>query len=265
MRLPGILNQCHPIPGFVYGRATFAEEQSILIEVRPRKRSAAACSGCHQPAPGYDQSRTPRLFEFIGFWGYLVVLVYCMRRVDCNQCGVVVEEVPWGVGKHSSTKVYMHFLGIGRASCPGRKPPKSFALPGIRCTMRWPTWSPGGWNTGAWNFGSSKGSRTVGIPSGRVPPFLRPYYGLFCPCAPHRYSEPGGDHPLGSLPLHQSDRFPRSVQEPDPDSRRLRAGCRKSRTSGLRHCLSRSDHRPRFRHQLYAFGSSSTVCFRSSL
>src|SRR5664279_3106271 len=49
---------------------------SILIEVRPRKRSAATCSGCHQPAPGYDQSRTPRLFEFIGFWWYLVFLVY---------------------------------------------------------------------------------------------------------------------------------------------------------------------------------------------
>ena len=34
-----------------------------------------------------------------------------MRRVDCKQCGVVVEEVPWGMGKHSSTKVNMHFLG----------------------------------------------------------------------------------------------------------------------------------------------------------
>src|SRR6516162_8651929 len=49
--------------------------------------------------------------EFIRFWGYLVFLVYCMRRVNCKQCGVVVEEVPWAVGKPSSTKVYMHFLG----------------------------------------------------------------------------------------------------------------------------------------------------------
>ena len=112
MRLPRILNQCHPIPGFVYEQASFSEDgQAVLIPIRPRKRSAAICSGCHQPAPGYDQSRTPRLFEFIGFWGYLVFLVYCMRRVNCRQCGVVVEEVPWGAGKHSSTKVYMHFLG----------------------------------------------------------------------------------------------------------------------------------------------------------
>ena len=112
MRLPRILNQCHPIPGFVYGKASFAEdEQAVLIAVRPRKRSAAICSGCHQPASGYDQSPTPRRFEFIGFWGYLVFLVYCMRRVNCKQCGVLVEEVPWGMGKHTSTKIHMHFLG----------------------------------------------------------------------------------------------------------------------------------------------------------
>ncbi len=120
MRVPTILNQCHPIPGFVYGQASFAaDEKTILVQVRPRKQSAATCSGCHQPAPGYDQSRTPRRFEFIGVWGYLVFLVYFMRRVNCKQCGVVVEEVPWGMGKHSSgarvesafTKVHMHFLG----------------------------------------------------------------------------------------------------------------------------------------------------------
>jgi hypothetical protein len=73
MRLPRILNQCHPIPGFGYEQAPFAEdEQGILVPVRPPKRSTAICSGCHQPAPSYDRSPTPRLFEFIGFWGYLV-------------------------------------------------------------------------------------------------------------------------------------------------------------------------------------------------
>jgi hypothetical protein len=45
MRLPRILNQCHPIPGFVYGQASFAEDgQAVLIPIRPRKRSAAICS-----------------------------------------------------------------------------------------------------------------------------------------------------------------------------------------------------------------------------
>ena len=34
-----------------------------------------------------------------------------MRRVHCQHCGVLVEEVPWGMGKHTSTRVHMHFLG----------------------------------------------------------------------------------------------------------------------------------------------------------
>ena len=117
MRLPRILNDCYPLPGFVYQQASFSEDEkggkSILVTVRPRKGTRAICSGCQQPAPaGYDQSAKPRRFEFIGFWGYLVFLVYCMRRVDCKRCGaVLVEEVPWGVGKHASTKVHMQFLG----------------------------------------------------------------------------------------------------------------------------------------------------------
>jgi hypothetical protein len=54
------------------------------------------------------------------------------------------------------------------------------------------------------------------------------------------------------------------MQEPASGSRRLRAGCRVGRSSGLRPHLSRSDHHLRFRHRLYDFGSSSAVCFRSS-
>jgi len=33
-----------------------------------------------------------------------------MRRVHCRNCGVVVEEVPWGDGKHQLTRAYMLFL-----------------------------------------------------------------------------------------------------------------------------------------------------------
>ena len=40
----------------------------------------------------------------------MVVLLYCMRRVDCRACGVCVEVVPWGIGKHQLTKAYMLFL-----------------------------------------------------------------------------------------------------------------------------------------------------------
>src|SRR5216683_1541666 len=54
--------------------------------------------------------------------------------------------------------------------------------------------------------------------------------------------------PLGRLPLHRDDRFSRSIQEPDPTSRRLNAGCRPGSFQVCsRACPGRSVH-PRFRH-----------------
>src|SRR5450759_5890165 len=95
LQLITILNRCHRFPGFVYQHAGFtSDHKSIEIAVRPRKGSAAVCSRCHQSAPGYDQL-PERRFEFIPFWGFLVFLLYSMRRVDCRRCeAVVVEEVP---------------------------------------------------------------------------------------------------------------------------------------------------------------------------
>ena len=110
MELITILNQCHRFRGFVYHRDRFSPDRKVIeIDVRPRVGSAAVCSGCHQPAPGYDHL-PERRFEFIPFWGILVFLLYRMRRVNCRGCGVVVEEVPWGDGKHQLTRAYMLFL-----------------------------------------------------------------------------------------------------------------------------------------------------------
>src|SRR5260370_37838498 len=65
MELITILNRCHRFRGFVYHHARFrADHKSIEVLVRPRKGSAAICSRCHQPAPGYDQL-AERRFEFI--------------------------------------------------------------------------------------------------------------------------------------------------------------------------------------------------------
>jgi len=111
MELITILNRCHRFRGFVYQHAHFsADKKSIEVAVRPRKGSAAVCSRCHLPAPGYDQL-AERRFEFIPLWGFLVFLLYTMRRVNCRRCGIVaVEEVPWGDGKRTLTKAYMLFL-----------------------------------------------------------------------------------------------------------------------------------------------------------
>jgi len=96
MELTTILNHCHHFRGFVYQHARFGpDKKTIEVAIRPREGSAAVCSGCQKPAPGYDQL-PERRFEFIPFWGFLVFFLYRMRRVHCRNCGVVVEEVPWG-------------------------------------------------------------------------------------------------------------------------------------------------------------------------
>jgi transposase len=110
MLLTRLLNACHHFPGFVYERARLCGHSNIIeIEVRPRRGSKARCSGCHKPARGYDQL-SQRRFEFIPLWGFAVVLLYCMRRVECRVCGVKVEELPWARGKHTLTEAYMLFL-----------------------------------------------------------------------------------------------------------------------------------------------------------
>lgn len=110
MLLTRLLNACHHFPGFVYTDARLCEEaKSIEIDVRPRLGSKPRCFGCGQSAPCYDH-RDCRRFEFIPIWGFAVFLLYRMRRVDCQRCGVTVEEVPWGMGKHTLCKAYMLYL-----------------------------------------------------------------------------------------------------------------------------------------------------------
>lgn len=93
MLLTRLLNACHHFPGFVYERARLCRDaNTVEVEVRARRGSQPRCSGCLRPRPGYDRLATRR-FEFIPLWGYAVVLLYAMRRVDCRRCGVKVEVV----------------------------------------------------------------------------------------------------------------------------------------------------------------------------
>lgn len=110
MLLTRLLNACHHFPGFVYAAVRLVEPtNTIEVDVRPRRGSKPHCSCCGKAAAGYDVLPIRR-FEFIPIWGYAVQLLYCMRRVNCRDCGVKVEQVPWGIGKHSLTKAYMLYL-----------------------------------------------------------------------------------------------------------------------------------------------------------
>jgi transposase len=126
MLLTRLLNACHHFPGFVYEGARLCEgTQTIEIDVRPRKGSKAVCSCCNEPGRGYD-TLAQRRFEFIPVWGFAVILLYSMRRVDCRQCGVKVETVPWAIGKHTLTKAYMLFLAQWARKLSWRETAMSF-------------------------------------------------------------------------------------------------------------------------------------------
>lgn len=112
MQLKTILNRVTDYKSFVFGKVRWLEGESpaLEIELEPRANGRPVCSGCGKVRPGYDQSSEPRRFEFVPLWGILVYFLYCMRRVDCPECGVKVERVPWADGKDTLTTEYRWFL-----------------------------------------------------------------------------------------------------------------------------------------------------------
>lgn len=111
MQLKTILNYVERQPGFVYSSVRWLENKrgcGIEVELIPRRNSRPVCSGCGSRCAGYDRLESRR-FEFVPLWGLAVFFVYALRRVNCPQCGVVVERVPWTSGKHRQTKSYRMF------------------------------------------------------------------------------------------------------------------------------------------------------------
>jgi len=112
MLLKTILNRVERYKSFVYGKARMLQEDgelAIEVEVEARANGRPICSGCGHPAPGYDRL-AKRRFEYVPLWGIAVFFLYAMRRVDCPQCGVKVERVPWAKGKSRLTTSYRWFL-----------------------------------------------------------------------------------------------------------------------------------------------------------
>ena len=112
MRIQTILNFCQKFKSFVYKNAKFIErngETHILVTVIPRKNSQGVCSRCYKPGSCYDHL-PEREFEHVPLWGIRVFFCYRMRRINCVDCGVSVESVPWSEGKETVTKAMMQFL-----------------------------------------------------------------------------------------------------------------------------------------------------------
>ena len=111
MQVKTILNRVQKHQSFIYTDIQLKDDTELKLDIsiRPRNNSRPICSGCGCKRPGYD-TLPVRRFEFIPFWGILVYFVYAMRRVNCPDCGIKVERVPWGDGKRTVTNAYAWFL-----------------------------------------------------------------------------------------------------------------------------------------------------------
>ena len=111
MQLKTILNFVEKYKSFVYAEACWSncDQHEIEFVIEPRRNSRPICSGCGKHRPGYHRL-TARRFEFVPLWAIPVYFVYALRRVDCPQCGIVVEQVPWASGKNQQTHRYRLFL-----------------------------------------------------------------------------------------------------------------------------------------------------------
>jgi transposase len=100
--------------------------QHIVAEIQPRSNSKARRSGCNRARPGYDRMSQPRPFEFIPIYNIPVTLLYTMRRVDCPDCGIKVEAVPWAQGKHACCDAFRHFLACWAKCLSGKETASRF-------------------------------------------------------------------------------------------------------------------------------------------
>ena len=107
MRVITVLNRCTKFKRFVFEGSHLDEHGRLIVSLRPRRNSRAACSCCGQLSATYDTATEARRFEFVPLWGFPVYLTYQMRRVSCKACDrVLVETVPWSTGKHHLTDIY---------------------------------------------------------------------------------------------------------------------------------------------------------------
>ena len=129
MRMETLLNRVFWVKSFVYEGVSIqriGRRDAIVVDIRARQNGLPACSRCGKAGPVYDHMPDHRQFEFIPLWNIPVYFHYTMRRVDCEECGVRVERVPWAEGKSPVTKPFALFLARWAKRLSWEETAKSF-------------------------------------------------------------------------------------------------------------------------------------------
>ncbi len=129
MRIETLLKRAFWIKSFIYEGVSIqriGRRDAIVVEIRARQNGQPVCSRCGKAGPVYDHMPDYRQFEFIPLWNIPVYFHYRMRRVDCEECGVRVERVPWAEGKSPVTKPFALFLARWAKRLSWKETAKSF-------------------------------------------------------------------------------------------------------------------------------------------
>ncbi|WP_415796327.1 helix-turn-helix domain-containing protein, partial [Mycolicibacterium frederiksbergense] len=99
MRVSTAFNRLLQIPGASVTDVSIGDPD-VEVTVRPKARLLACPCGKRVRAV-YD--RRPRRWRHLDLAGVKLWLVYEIRRLDCPNCGVVTEDVPWArpVARHT--------------------------------------------------------------------------------------------------------------------------------------------------------------------
>jgi len=100
-------------------------QDEIVIGIEPHRGIARRCSQCQRPSPGYDQLEERR-WRFVPLWNIPTYLRYRPRRVKCSEHGIVVEHMPWNVGKRPVAKAMMDVLAYWARHLSWRETARTF-------------------------------------------------------------------------------------------------------------------------------------------
>jgi len=129
MRIRTLLNKCEYLKSFVYVREYWEQKDNqpvLIIDIAPRKNGQPICSECGEHGCIYDHKSTARDFQFVPLWGVPTYFRYRMRRVDCVNCGVKVEQLPWASGKSPVTHSFGFFLSQWAKRLPWKEVADTF-------------------------------------------------------------------------------------------------------------------------------------------
>ena len=113
MRIETLLNKVYWFKSFIYESVsieTIGGREALVVIIDSRKNAQGRCSGCGEPGSTYDHMKGTRDFSFVPLYRIPVYFRYRMRRIDCPDCGVRVEQVPWAEGNSPVTKPFALFL-----------------------------------------------------------------------------------------------------------------------------------------------------------